>query len=321
MTEYPRDHNRSPSEVVPGLLPPLQRKPPPIVLPIRTIWLPTAIFGLWFAPKRFGPRFNQTPLLSVILTSLVCTWFGLGLLAYKELTNFAPRYGIPDLSFTVEPPTTEMTLLEVIRAPFSSLVLAVHALIPLAFSSFLYLAISVLIALSPILIAALLMPVIAAGESLGRLFRRCIILSLLSLTMTIPIGIIWSLLPKLLHLAGIESPPQSGLEIGTQSERFTTEIMWVQALGIAVFVWWLIVLVRSGLNYSGPSEGPGWAPQTPKCMKCGYILAGLGKSSTCPECAVSVQASLDAASKRNKFTHWNAFKLALHFAMTKSESK
>jgi hypothetical protein len=125
-------------------------------------------------------------------------------------------------------------------------------------------------------LAIILMPFAAAGESTRLLFGRCLRLTWWSTTMLIPLGIGWLLDPLVRRL--LELPD---------------EWLPVDYAALSLFaVWWLFVFLRSGYRYAGPPTGPAWDVRRSCCEGCGYILADIPVSTNCPECGRPVAESM-----------------------------
>lgn len=133
--------------------------------------------------------------------------------------------------------------------------------------------------------------------------------------MLVPLGIGYLLGPTALSLMGVQAPSRPAPFSGNFVPPDDPSRPYAFAAWILFSIWWLTVLVRSGRNYVGPAEGPGWEPQTPKCSRCAYIIAGLPLAGVCPECGASVEASLKSLERELRFTRWNAFVLAVRSAL------
>ncbi|MBK8266869.1 MAG: hypothetical protein IPK83_00600 [Planctomycetes bacterium] len=252
-----------------------------------------------------------------VVNAILSLLIGAGAVAFDYLRDATRSYGVPGLlSFTVHAPEMNFTIEEGIRSPFAALAVVVHGLASdPTMQVYLFVALSFLV-LAVAVIGAVLMPLFAAGERLSSLYPRCLKLTLWSLTMLLPMAIWLTYWPGLRAAMGQpEAANEDTMVLGTSTPSYlmfdSFDIVAISILG----AWWLFVLVRSGLDYAGPMEGPAWEPQRPICRKCGYVLAGLQLDGNCPECNASNEESIKLQLRGLKFTHWNAFRLAFRAAV------
>ena len=315
------------SERVPDMMPGLRTDIPPEVERISAWLVPIAVVGLWVRPARFGPRLAALGWRFAVLANLTAITIASGLIIAVEISGSRSHLGAErDALFSQDGLGPVATLAERVRGPYAAIVLAALNGRPndVEFIT----AVPFLAALTepalPI-IAVLIMPLVAAGEPLRRLYRRCLRLTLWSTTLAIPVALAWKLLLQAFGLAGLEERTLSTL---------CSCVYWGDAEGIFMatialvpfLVWWFVVLIRSGSQYAGSAEGPGWEPRLrprcePRCHECDYILYGLAVSGRCPECGTPVAESMAAMEKANEFTHWRAFKLAVGAAISRGRGE
>ncbi len=310
------------ASLAPTEMPAMRGDTPVRARPLGPLALLPVMILFWFLPKRMGSRLAACGWIATFSVHVVATLVGLSLIAYVYLTTASVTYGNPMwVSLRVDMPDAEMTVTEHIRAPFVALVTITHGLSSQPTGRRIVLRTLVGIPVGLLLLAVLLMPFGAAGEWLGRLFGRCLRLTLWSTTLLLPLGIGWLVWPRFLTWADVDrgtSPPSLlfGGPPETNDQAYTMAIVALSIFGL----WWLAVLLRSGLRYAGPADGPGWIAQPPRCMKCRYILAGLSLDGPCPECGTPVADSLEKQRKALKFTRWRAFVLSVKTRRSRCES-
>jgi hypothetical protein len=273
---------------------------------------------LWFFPRTMGVRLAAAGWGAAILAHIVALALGLGLVAWTQIQSSRLTFGTPAfITVNVPMPEARQPFSECLRAPFAALATAAHDFSPLVIGwvSRIPTIIGAIEIGIPI-VAILLMPFAAAGEPLGRLFGRCRRLAFWSSTLVIPLGIGWLLLPAILRLLGVPPPDVQNVVFGAQTTTDERE-QWAVFLIIMWALWWLYVLLRSGLGYMGPA----WQPQQPRCRKCGYIILGLPLAGGCPECAHPVLKSAAAFQRSSRFSRWRAFVLSVHAAVAGMRSK
>lgn len=291
--------------------------------------LPAAML-FWIQPKRLGAPLAASGwrlALTGYLFALV-TAFGLTVWAdsFAEFTWCRVPGYVPA---EVQVVTPNVASSEVIRAPYASLISVIHHDSSSGVSSLLTWAGLVGLTGAGVLASALLLlPWAAAGEPLGRLFGRCLRLAMWSSTIAIPYTVSRLLLPLAVYWwthqpsldAGGFIRPQLFIE-GTYV-RPDQSADWVgHGLKAACLLWYLFVLLRSGVRYAGPVEGPAWQPRRTRCCRCEYILSGLPRSGQCPECGTAVAESIAAMETSGRFTHWRAFKLSVRAALSRGRAE
>lgn len=256
---------------------PSQGKPP-----VRPVWIPWPIAValaplFWLMPKRFGPHFAAAGWRAAVAAHVVWGFYGLATLVVAFGDSL--RYSLAHWLF-VKTPTqgaeslwASPTLGEVLRAPLAVLVNGLFAMMnsggrPTIW--FLRIVIWCLAAEGLLALAALLlMPYLAAGERGRLLFGRSVRLVLWATTSLVALGV----------------------ALQTTRLWYTDETMVL--LGTMVYMVWLVWLViRGGVRYAGPADGPAWQPRVPMCEGCGYTLTALPPSASCPECGRPVVESL-----------------------------
>ena len=135
-----------------------------------------------------------------------------------------------------------------------------------------------------------------------------------STTMLILLGTGWLAWPRFMDLCGVEAVSHEGMVFGAAEAAPDARAEWARDAALALAVWWLVVLVRSGLHYAGPPDGPAWQARPPRCTKCGYIIASLALDGKCPECGYPVRESLARLEKMGLFTRWKAFRASVRAA-------
>lgn len=303
--------------LVPAELPAMRTDTPPPARAVKGLGALPGMVLLWLLPKRLGAPLSAAGWRVAIIAHLIGMSIGLSLIALALLTALSVSYGIPGFpTFTIDIPQGGMTLAESLRAPFVSLVTIVH----IASSDVGRLDVVILVVLGVpviwLLLAAMKMPFAAAGERLRSLYGRCLRLTLWSTTMLIPLGAGCLLWPCIMDLCGVKAASQEGMFLGasvpTPDRR--ADLGWA---ALALFVlWWLVVLLRSGLRYAGPPDGPAWKGQRPRCTRCGYIISQLPLAGNCPECGRPVRDSLAVLTKDCRFSRGRAFRASVRAALT-----
>lgn len=263
-------------EMVPDVWPPITREAPSQTLRIRGIIALPGMVLLWFMPKRVGVCLAGAGWRAAIVAHLLSLTLGFGLICWME--DFFPIHGtLPGTMFYREThPFPEMTVGELLRLPFASLVISVHGGTVTTAGVIRFLTKLGGFEIALVIVALAMMPYAAAGESARRLFGRCLRLTWWSSTIVIPIGIGWLLGPWFRRTFGLSNA------------WHPIDFMLLAMMG----VWWLLVLLRSGYLYAGPAEGPAWEPRTPQCESCGYNIARLTTKGRCPECGRPIADSL-----------------------------
>lgn len=303
---------------VPDTLPPMRTDAPRREHTPSGMRLPMTVLGLWVLPKRFGPRLAGGQLRHAVIASAVSLATGFGLLAYAGITNAVLQYGLAGIAaFGMELPRAAVSPSEAVRAPFAALIVVVHALLSAPQGVPVVVATAAGLPLALLVVAALLMPLAAAGEYLSALFGRCLRLTLWGTTLAIPLGVAMLCLPSVLRGLEVERPAVivGGVLFGKPGP--TNDWWKISALGVlaAFALWWLVVLVRSVLRYAGPAVGPAWTAQRPRCRKCGYIIVGLQRREPCPECGAPVSDSMAVHERSNRWSRRNVLALSIRTAL------
>lgn len=262
------DENPS-EEAVPAELPPARDDSPLAEVHLPLIPLLLISPSLLIVPRRVGHFFAASRLSSAAISHVFFITLGCGLILWAE--HGAELVPFPHtIPYTDDQFRTWMTPWELIRAPFSMLISALHGdflVVPWVWLIGVEFAVFVL--------AVLMMPWLTAGERLGRLFGRSVRLTYWSTVIFLPVGIIWLLSPLWRELAEI---PRDWNPID-------------YALLAAAMVFWTCVLMRAGRIYRGPADGPAWQSREPHCNKCYYVITGLTLSGKCPECGTAISES------------------------------
>ena len=302
------------ASMVPAELPGMRTDTPRFVRTMTGLVALPGMVLLWFLPKRFGAPLAAAGWRAAIVAHLVGVTIGLGLAALAYLTTLSVTFGPTFMSFTVDLTQGDMTFAESLRAPFAALVTILHAVSGNVRRPNLILLVVLGTPAALLLVAALLMPFAAAGERLRRLYGRCLRLTLWSTTMLILLGTGWLAWPRFMDLCGVEAVSHEGMVFGAAEAAPDARAEWARDAALALAVWWLVVLVRSGLHYAGPPDGPAWQARPPRCTKCGYIIASLALDGKCPECGYPVRESLARLEKMGLFTRWKAFRASVRAA-------
>lgn len=292
-------------------LPSMLADAPPSVGAIRGLSALPKMFLLWIVPKRIGPSLAKASWPAAVLAFLIAVGLGLGLLAFELLTTYpvtAGRPGFIIVKFSL--PQAELTASEMVRAPFVAIVTVIHTTTGLSTTATTTLLILLAVPVALLALAVLMMPLAAAGERLGLLFQRCLRLTLWSTSTLIPLGVVSLCWPWFLDYLGLQGPATEVITLGSTSGPDERQRFTVYAL-ILFVLWWLFVLWRSGLRYAGPADGPAWRPMTPRCARCGYIIAMLRLDARCPECNHPIADSVAHLRRKASFTHWRAFRASL----------
>lgn len=308
MSEDGQTNARDEIERVPVELPPMRTDTPRPVRTVRGLRSLPGMVGLWFMPGRVGPALTASGWWAALAAHLLALTLGFGLIAYALISRAAWGLGAPGvITFQYNVPESGLTVSEGVRAPFATLALVVHAHAAAPGSVGKIVLILAVIAAIVLVLTLITMPSAAAGEHLGLLFGRCLRLTLWSTTMLIPLGIGWLLWPLILDRLGLAPPPIEPVFFGTRPEVDDPGRPLTLGALVAFAIWWLIVLFRSGRRYAGPPDGPSWRPESPRCAKCRYIIAGIALDSRCPECGEPVAPSSEKCRRSLKFSRRNAF--------------
>ncbi len=271
------------SDLVPIELPPARTDTPAPVRTVRGLFALPGMIGLWVAPKFFGVRLAAAGWHAAIAAHVLAWLFGAGYIVWAE--NY-PRQNpfyvpprLPSLTASTTPPPIEMPDVEwseLLRGPIIALAASIHSAGVGATIGPGGLLIAGAIEAGLLALAVLMMPYAAAGERTGPLFGRSLRLTLWATTLAIPLGIGWLVSPMVFAY-------------------FHVPWEW-SAPGIAALyligLWFLVILLRGGMGYAGPPEGPAWEPRTPRCEGCGYAIAAIPRTTNCPECGKPVADSL-----------------------------
>jgi hypothetical protein len=297
MSDLPAIAASCDGDMVPGELPPVRTDTPSRAWTIRGLVILPAMVPLWFMPKRIGPSLAAAPWRAAIAAHILALVIGYALVVWAESYWVFNPFNVPvDIPGDARQ-APEMSFREQVRVPFAVLVMAAHSqttgggAVPSPAVVFL------LIELGVFLLAVILMPFAAAGESIGSLFGRCLRLTWWSTTLAIPLGIGWLVAPRFHQWLGYASPNN-----------------WqpVDFPALAVFcLWWMVVLLRSGLRYAGLAAGPAWEVRQPVCESCGYIIAQIPRSTKCPECGRPVAVSLPENRRPTPFAMATSFRESL----------
>lgn len=282
-------------------------QPPPAALPefwpeqarttpVRPVWIPWPVAIvlvplLWLMPRRMGPHFAAVRWPGVVLAHLVWVVYGIGCIAVAFVN---PQYGLT-ACILGSAPAADPVLMGSAHGPGEALadppallaiLLAGHpyanfeGAISDSESLFLGLGLVAGVEAGLVLVACLLMPYVTVGERGMLLFRRCMKLTLWATTPLPVLGLVFQAIELL------------------ERDRRDLDILWGFAT-VLYIVWSVGFVIRSGLRYGGPPEGPAWRPRRPLCESCGYALTGLTAAHRCPECGRPVVDSLPTHRRRS----------------------
>ncbi|HSW47399.1 MAG TPA: hypothetical protein VLM89_17685, partial [Phycisphaerae bacterium] len=137
-----------------------------------------------------------------------------------------------------------------------------------------------------ILVAVVLMPWCAGGDSAWSVFKRSLKNVYWSTT-------IWPLMALAFGWLGSLND--------REWYRRLTELQGACLILVVVGVVWILLLrallVGAG-RYVGPADGPAFRPREPLCDRCGYRITGLPLSGNCPECGLPVRESLPGGRRK-----------------------
>jgi hypothetical protein len=302
------------AELVPLELPPIGGEPQPLVTKVHGLSSLPRVFLLWLAPKRTGTLLAGAGWHAAILAAAISAGLGLGLLTFELLTTVSIPYGTPGVfTFSVGMPRSELTVAEALRAPFVSLATIIHTATGSPATGGTASIILGLIPVGLLAVAVLMMPLVAAGERLGLLFGRCLRLVLWNTSTLIPLGVASFWWPSLLDRLGVAGRTEG---LFAAAPPFLSDREQATIFALVLFaLWWLLILWRSGLRYTGPADGPAWRPRTPRCRKCGYNIATLRVDARCPECNHPVADSVARLQRKMKPTRWRLFVASLRDAL------
>jgi hypothetical protein len=231
---------------------------------------------LWLFPKRAGASLAAAGWRAAVVAHCLAIGYGVGMIAWAQ--SF---YTVNPLTASVVyseygPRLAQMSCSEILRTPLASLAAVALQHTAGAATPLAPVLLAVGIEFGVVLVAAALMPFVAAGEPAGVLFGRCLRLSLWSTTLLLPLGAGWMVDPRLRQLVGL-SPDWHPVDF----------------IILSMFaVWWTFVVLRSGYRYAGPASGPACNTRPARCERCGYLIAHLPHSTKCPECSRPVLDSL-----------------------------
>lgn len=250
--------------------------------PARHVNFLFALLAYWLVPKRIGPHLAVATwkrawaahfialFLAVVLPILIVAGFewlhGFGL---HELRK-AAALGVVSIASVLA------------SVPAGYLAFVVFGPIP---------ALQIVL----ILLAILLMPWCAGGDSAWSVFKRCLKNVYWSTTY-------WPLIAVAVAWCIAEGNRENSWLKGYRDLTLIAIALFLT--GTPVFLWIRALLVGAG-RYVGPAVGPAFKPREPLCDKCGYCITGLGLAANCPECGEPVRESLPGG--RRKPTLWQQY--------------
>ena len=244
-------------ELVPGALP---IAPPPGARPLH-LGLIFGMIGLWLAPLRagahLGPGRRRTAVLAGIVGALGSVWLWSSVAAGDTFRRDGGA-----------------TFWERVRlGPAGMIVAATEQLTDWDVFVRIVILAPCQWAFGVVLLACALVPWADHGEPFRALFDRAVKTACWLLTLGIPTGMVILL---------------------AQHHHTFEPVLFQVAGAFAVGVWVVWVALRAFFRYAGPAEGPGWEPQPPLCVACGYTLTALDFDQVCPECARPIADSMVA---------------------------
>lgn len=252
---------------------------------VRPVWIPALAAVLlaplfWLMPKRFRPHFAAAGRWPAVVAHLL--WVSYAATSLLMTIAIGAEYTPMGWLLGRTPEQQGLSLFpvptfgEILRAPLAFLAGYVAELREAPVPSTLLLSkvatTFLQVELGVFVLSALLMPLIAAGETTGRLLGRSVRLVLWASTSLIVLAMAMQAL-LLKNPDSIQDPV----------------MLVVYALYHAWFIW---LVIRGGSRYAGPAAGPAWQRPSPKCAGCGYGLTALPRDSQCPECGLPIRQSL-----------------------------
>lgn len=269
--------------LVPEEWAPVRRDIPAPVQTVRGVLALPMMVLLWFFPRTMGVRVAASGWTAAILAHVLGMIIGLGLIMWAEAffwsnpAGMLPvAWGQPLFEMETTYPTPNMTWSEILRGPFVALATTLHASSGLGMGAIRFLWITIAIEAGMLVLALVLMPFAAAGETRRALFGRCLRLAWWSTSMAALLGIGWLLNPIWRYWLKLDR------------NWHPSDYIALSLFGL----WWLVVLLRSGFRFAGRPVGPAWNSRPPECEGCGYLIARLPLDTNCPECGRSVSQSL-----------------------------
>ena len=243
--------------------------------PIGWWLLLPAVLASLVVPTRLGPRIARTSFTKIALGHVA----GLAL----ALAGLLLVTGTGSLAVLGDAFQGPLTLSEKLRLPFVTATEWLYemsqfpgAVLPLLFGV-------AAIPVAFLVLAALLTPLIAAGERTRSALARSTKL------------VFWSVMHGVLAIAIIEVTRRLWwTDIAECLGSISGDLPEIVVF-LLVLVYWRQVLMRLGARYGGPRIGPGWMPHRPRCNGCGYVLTGLSPEGRCPECGLEIAGSLPEA--------------------------
>jgi len=257
------------SETIPEYWDTPTADPPVKARPIGWLVFVPATIGLLILPRRLGPHIARSSVLKTILVHLVGLLCPLFAVAVIEARVFRMVQELGSAHFTLG---------EWMRLPFVLVIEVLYDLSEPLGDAWGLLGLVGGAHVACWLVGWLLMPIIAAGESTRRAYLRAVKLTLWSTICFVPIGAMLLGAAYALHA--------NLLELRHEEESVFALV------GVIGLLYWMWLLRNLGALYSGPAEGPGWAPRHPRCNRCAYVITGLSVDGRCPECGLEVSQSL-----------------------------
>jgi hypothetical protein len=247
-----------------------------------------AFFLFWLFPKRLGPYLAAGSFTRALMAHGCAVVLAAGIIAFEPIRD---ELAAASTQANAELPPTS------IRASVAEAVLALA--VETTNPSWSWLPILATLAVLPavelvlLLVATVATPWCAGGDRASSVWKRSVKNVYWSTTFFVPVA----LGGVLLHT--IDFRPW---------DRFDLLLL---LSGLVTFGTCMVLVARMLIvgahRYVGEPDGPAFAPREPTCDDCGYAIVYLPLVSRCPECGLSIGASLPGG--RRQPTAWQAHEM------------